>query len=276
MLISFFRMEVFTESSKDQCIIHFKTVSNKDDDHLVSPQSYDSWLTLLEAARVRGHAPILEIAKRLEENEVPRILYHRKCRGLFTMKRDLETLKRKADESLADQVDSTSTLKKSCRRSSSEARVYDPICIFCNKDKFQKGSKSREKLTQAVQIRADQTLRECAIQKGDEKILRVTSRDIVAAEAHYHVSCYKNYTRGNTCKPEYEDKNENENDIAKEQLYQAIEREAYSNLLEYIRTDIISNKKTTPITSLTAKLESFMIAGGVKLMTDSTRKHMQA
>lgn len=92
-------MKIYRESSKDQCIIHFKTVSNKDDDHLVSPQSYDSWLTLLEAARVRSHAPILEITKRLEDNEVPSILYHRKCRGLFTMKRDLETLKRKADES---------------------------------------------------------------------------------------------------------------------------------------------------------------------------------
>lgn len=149
-------MEVFKESSKDQCIIHSKTVSNKDGDHLISHQSYDSCLTLLEAARVRGHAPILEISKRLEDNEVPSVLYHRKCRGLFTMKRDLETLKRKADEFLADQVDSTSTLKRSCRRSSSEARVYNPICIFCNKDKFQKGSKSREKLTQAVQITANQ------------------------------------------------------------------------------------------------------------------------
>ena len=85
-------------------------------------------------------------------------------------------------------------------------RVYDPICIFCSKDKFQKRSKSREKLTQAVQLRADQTLRKCAIQKGDERILAVTSRDIVAAEAHYHVSCYKNYKRDGAKIPEYKDK----------------------------------------------------------------------
>lgn len=58
-------------------------------------------------------------------------------------------------------------------------------------------------------------------------------------------------------------------------MYQVIEREAYSNLFDYIRTDIIPNKKITPITSLTAKLESFMSAGGVKLMTDSTRKHIR-
>ena len=95
------------EPSKDQCIIHYKTVSNEDDDHLVSPQSYDSWQTLLEAAEVRNHFPILEIAKRLEGNEVPKIFYHQRCRSLFTMKRYLKTLKRKAHESRIDGVGST-------------------------------------------------------------------------------------------------------------------------------------------------------------------------
>ncbi len=46
-----------------------------------------------------------------------------------------------------------------------------------------------------MQLRADQTLRECAIRKGDEKIIAATSQDIVVAEAHYHRSCYSNYTR---------------------------------------------------------------------------------
>ena len=263
------------ESSKDQCIIHYKTVSIEGDDHLVSPQSYDSWLTLLEAAEVRGHSPILEIAKRLEENEVPKIYYHRKCRSLFTMKRDLETLKRKADESLAEAGSNVCRSKRPCRRSSSEARVYDQICIFCSKDKYQKGSKSREKLIQAVQLRADQTLRKCATQKGDENILAVTSRDIVAAEAHYHISCYKNYTRDSTKTPEYKDESNEENETEGGELYQEIEREAYTNLLEYIRTDIIPSKKIVPMTYLTSKLESFILSGGVERMTDSTRKHIR-
>ena len=60
--------------------------------------------------------------------------------------------------------------------------------FFCNKEKFVKDSKSREKLTQAVTLNADQTLRECATQKRDEKILAVTSRDLVAAKAHCHRS----------------------------------------------------------------------------------------
>jgi len=35
----------------------------------------------------------------------------------------------------------------------------------------------------------------CVIRKGDEKILAVTNRDIVAVEALYLILCYKNYTR---------------------------------------------------------------------------------
>ena len=73
------------------------------------------------------------------------------------MKRDLEAIrKRKASETLSDNTACSS--KRACRRLS-ESRVYEPVCIFCNKVKFQKGLKSREKLTQAVQLRADQTLR---------------------------------------------------------------------------------------------------------------------
>ena len=143
------------------------TASKEDDEHLVSPQSYDSWLTLLEAAKVRNHAPNLDIAKQLEDEEIPKIFYHRKCQSLFTMKRDVETLKRKAAESLTDEAGSRgSASKRPSRRSSSEGRVYDPICIFCNKVKSQKHSKLREKLTQAVQLRADPNITRMCHPKG--------------------------------------------------------------------------------------------------------------
>ena len=175
--------------------------------------------------------------------------------GIFTIKTDLDTLKRKASESEVNN-DEVYT-KRLCKRVSSEARVvYAAVCIFCNKDKFQKGTRTREKLTQAVQLRADQTLRDCAIRKGDKEIIAVTSRDIVATEAHYHRSCYRNYTRA---------KSENEGGDSCT-LYQKIER-SYVKLFEYIRTDIFPNKKIVAIISLTTKLESFMIASGMSKCT---------
>ena len=39
-----------------------------------------------------------------------------------------------------------------------------------------------------------QTLHHCAILNNDARILAITRRDIVVAEAHYHASCYKSYT----------------------------------------------------------------------------------
>lgn len=166
------------------------------------------------------------------------------------MKRDLETvMKRKEKESLSGDTDTGRSSKRPCRRSS-ELRVYDAVCIFCNKAKYQKGSKSREKLTQAVQLRADETLRKFATLKGDEKILALTSRDMVAAEAHYHCSCHKIYTKVKT-----KESGEPESEY-QDECYQIVEQEAYANLFDYIRTDIIPSKKIVPVTSLTMKLES--------------------
>ena len=248
------------EDGKEVCVICASSSCEKDD-HLATVKTLESWQTLYEAVRVRSHAPIMELAKHLEGNKIPKILYHRKCRSIFTMKRDLETLKRKANDSLSEDAGASSSSKRLCKRSPSESRVYNAVCIFCNKVKFLKGSKSRETLTQAIQLRADQTLRECATLKGDEKILAVTSRDIVAAEAHYHFSCYRNYTRGvKTKQPD------------QEKRYEKVEGEALANLFDYIRRDIIPSKKVLPLASLTSKLESFMSAENENLR-DSTKKH---
>ena len=229
------------------------------DGHLVCPQTHESWKTLFEAAKVRMYDPIINAAKSLGDNEIPKIYYHQKCRSVFTMKRDLNTSKRKANTSLSD--DLSFSAKRMCRRPP-ESRVYNAICIFCNKVKFIKGSKTREKLTQAVQLRADQTLRECAIHKGDENIIAVTSRDIVAAEAHYHLSCYKNYTRVKI------------KDTGEEDAYGMAERESYANLFEYIRSEIIPNKEIVSVAFLCSKLESFMLSCGINHLHDSTRKHI--
>ncbi len=80
---------------EDKCIICTQK-SKEDNDHLLSPKKYESWLTLLDAARVRQYAPTLDIAGQLGDKEFPKLSYHRKCRSTFTMKRDL---KRKSSES---------------------------------------------------------------------------------------------------------------------------------------------------------------------------------
>lgn len=57
-----------------------------------------------------------------------------------------------------------------------------------------KNSKLREKLIQAVPLRADVTLCHCEILNNDARILAITSRDKMATEAHYPASCCKSST----------------------------------------------------------------------------------
>ena len=81
-----------------------KTAEN--DSHLICPQhNNDSWQTLLKAAEIRKYNLITDAAKNLRDKKVPKLYYHRKCRSIFTMKRDLETiLRRNADECVVDEA----------------------------------------------------------------------------------------------------------------------------------------------------------------------------
>ncbi|CAH3160564.1 unnamed protein product, partial [Porites evermanni] len=72
----------------EECTIH---CSDETGD-LVSLKDLESWKTLLNTAVIRNHEGILSIAKALKEGEIPRISYHRKCRSIFTLKRDLKKL----------------------------------------------------------------------------------------------------------------------------------------------------------------------------------------
>lgn len=61
-------------------------------DQLIRPVNYNSWLTLLVAANIRNHKPILHLAENLGDGVIPDVAYLQQCRSLFTMKRDLDAL----------------------------------------------------------------------------------------------------------------------------------------------------------------------------------------
>ena len=102
------------------------------------------------------------------------------------MKKDLEEMKQRLQNEAHEHTSEPHEKRPRRRAPSADTGMHDKECIFCGKDKFQKNTKSREKL--AVQLRADQTLRQCTMSKQNTKILAITSQDIVAAQAHYHVS----------------------------------------------------------------------------------------
>ena len=97
-----------------------------------------------------------------------------------------ETFKRSADEAAQSLHgdDPGSDKKQPMHESSSVSRVYAKRCIFCEKVTYIPRTHSRETLTQAAQLRADETLWKAAVKKGDTRLIALTSREIVAAEAH--------------------------------------------------------------------------------------------
>ena len=141
-----------------KCLIHSKSTKLGLSEQLIKPANFDSWLTLLEAAKVRNNECILKLSELSSESmNVPEVWYHRQCRSLFTMKRDLETLKTRNEMASSAPGSSEDCSHSSKRRKISTSRVYEKVCIFCQKTRYVKGTHSREALILAVDLRSDKS-----------------------------------------------------------------------------------------------------------------------
>ena len=163
--------------------------------------------------------------------------------------------------------------KHTPRSKPSTSRVYGTHCIFCERQKYRKGSKTREPIVKCTELRCDKRIRESAIQKSDQKIIAIASRDLVAAEAHYHHSCYRFYT-----KPP-ETTNDSTSNLSHEDeencLYNEAERQAYESLFRYIRNDLFMNPRVITMRELTARLTEDIKNTGITTIRESTKKHIR-
>ncbi len=134
------KLQLPRKRPRSDCIIH---CSDDSCDILVLPKDLNFWNPLLRAAEIRQHSGILEIAKFLEDEQIPEVLrvYHRKCRSLFTMKKALTAiLSKSAKDTILHPAEVSS--RSSTRDAPSTSRVYESNCIFCNKfRKYLKGKK---------------------------------------------------------------------------------------------------------------------------------------
>ena len=157
----------------------------------------ESWKTILNAATIRNHESILEIAKTLQEGELPKVICHGQCCSIFTLKRNLDKLSQLDAKERAN-CNSIDSRRSSIRQpTANPSRIYPRVCIFCEKDKYTRNSGTREELIQCVGMRANETIRKVAVGKYDLRMLAVIFTELVAAKAYYHKSCYRNYTRNN-------------------------------------------------------------------------------
>ncbi len=250
-----------------ECIIH----CSDDGDKLVSLQSVDSWRTLLRAAQICNHAPVIELAKDIPEGQIPEIYYHRKCRSIFTMKKDLDGILAKEKKTVSSCAEQTKS-ERAVRQAPSTSRTYDTVWIFCQKtNKYIKGQNTRDVLVQCRELRADAKIRSAATKKMDSRILAIVSRDLVAAEGHYHRSCYRLYTKDEVSK---EVVATNEDDDAAAQ-YEAAVNQSYNELFCFIRMELFGSPQVMTMTNLTSRLVASMNSLGIVHVKESTIKHLR-
>ena len=96
------------------------------------------------------------------------------------------------------------------------------------------------------------------MEKKDSRILAIASREIVAAQACYHRTCYEGYTRAEAsptgapdgCGESLEDE------------YANLKSEAYQMLCDYIRSDVLANEKIVRLTDMTENLPICIVEDG--------------
>ena len=126
------------------------------------------------------------------------------------------------------------------------------------------------KALQCVELQVDARICEVAIQRNDIKVLALTSRDLVAAEAWY---CYRLYTyvkgtdKNNSTFLQY-----NLQDPTYK--YRVAEREKYGCVTQYVQCELFQTHKVVKFTQLTSMLKEPMLSLGVEIQ-ECTKKHFQ-
>ena len=152
---------------------------------------------------------------------------------------------------------------------SQRQRTYNKICIFCGKaSKYRRGSRSREPLRQCAELRADAKVREIAEKKMDNRILAITTRELVAAEACYHNTCYKDYTR---IRP---DKDTDAKDEMISNEYSTTEAAAFQEVRKFMRHEFAVTECCLFMTDVYQELMKHMKAD-VEEVRDSTKTHLR-
>ena len=147
------------------------------------------------------------------------------------------------------------------------------VCIFCDKtSKYVKGQKTREDMIKCCELRADSRIRDAAVKKLDDRMLSITSRELVAAEGHYHISCYRSYTRGQpVASSGLADAEDNADDH-----YKTAETQAHEELFSYIRSQLLPCQDTVPMATLRQqRFEESMSCHGINIVTNSSRKNLR-
>lgn len=92
---------------------------------------------------------------------------------------------------------------------------------------------------------------------------------MVAAEGHYHRTCYRHYTNIKESDKGEESKEDDDSDYVK------AESSALSRMFDYIRNDLFKNNDIIELSKLSEMLRGWILESGVKEVKLSTTKHIR-
>ena len=159
-----------------------------------SPKDLKSWNALLEAAKIRNYAKLLKYEGSLL---IPDIVYHAECRKPFVNKKTLDRLLLTA-KMMGQSNKENQNIRE--QRKPGSSILLPELCLFCEGKKYTK-TRAIEPLRKCEQMRVKETIKQAAFKKNDFKMVAIASEDLIASEARYHATCYKQYTAINS---EYE------------------------------------------------------------------------
>ena len=108
--------------------------------------------------------------------------------------------------------------------------------------------------------------------RNDPDMIALAARDLIVAEAWYHKSCYRIYTKV----PIIAIQTDTDHNVDEAQLqYSIAENEAYNKLFHYIRSTKFTSPCVLKFMELTAKLMDYMVQEGIQKVKTSTKKHLR-
>ena len=107
--------------------------------------------------------------------------------------------------------------------------------------------------------------------KINNRILAITSRDIVASRTHYHNLYYIQYTQHKEATVQRGSTNTGNKE---EGMYSGMATSAYCKLFDYIRADIIRHSSVVQMTDTISKFVSFMNDPGIANIKVHTKKYI--
>ena len=176
------------------CLICHRKEDSSGNGKLSKCKDVNSWRILYEAAERQNFEALL--SPRYSKDVYPPnpVTYHRSCRSSFI----LNSVAGKEPTNASEPSLPRPVTRSSVGGDHVQGDILPKICIFCNKNKYKKGERTREKLHSLQELEADAKVRQSILKhiekntdqkKKAETLLLLLSKDLISSEAKYHESC---------------------------------------------------------------------------------------